>query len=175
MKDLRRALDDTDTAGPTDEDLTEADALLKKADALLRRHRFGPDDAASPSIDDDLPILTEIIDTPRPSAPAPAPASRAGSAQTDKVDTPTHHTPVDIVDQLIELDADLNREIEAWFARELPALLSRELDTFSRHLREQAVAHLRASLLPTLSARIASRLDTAADLSTAQSTPKRRP
>lgn len=128
----------------SDIDLAEADALLQKADALLRRHRFGANEPSPGTIDDDLPILTEIIDD-FPGAEAPLPGAR----------------DVSLAEQLIELDTELNREIENWFARELPQLLASELEVFSRQLREKALAHLRVTLLPTLSARIASRLDVA--------------
>ncbi|HRQ56106.1 MAG TPA: hypothetical protein PLN31_01705 [Azoarcus taiwanensis] len=128
-----------------DADLAEADALLMKADALLRRHRFGGTEPSPATIDDDLPILTEIIeDLP------PVPAQSAVTAHAD------------LAEQLVELDTELNREIEAWFANELPELLAVELEILSRQLREKALAHLRATLLPMLSARIARRLDDAA-------------
>lgn len=126
----------------SDADLAEADALLLKADALLRRHRFGASDPSPATIDDDLPILTEIVDD-LPSPPAPVLAHP------------------DLAEQLVELDTELNREIENWFANELPELLAVELETLSRQLREKALAHLRATLLPMLSARIARRLDVA--------------
>jgi hypothetical protein len=126
----------------SDADLAEADALLLKADALLRRHRFGGSEPSPATIDDDLPILTEIVDDiPAPRGPAHVPRQ------------------VDLAEQLVGLDAELTREIESWFADELPELLAAELETLSRQLREKALAHLRATLLPTLSARIASRLD----------------
>lgn len=132
-----------DFGNDPDGDLAEADALLMKADALLRRHRFGAAEPSPATIDDDLPILTEIIET-APSAPD------AFAAQTA------------LVEQLVELDTELNREIEHWFATELPELLETELELMSRQLREKALAHLRATLLPMLSARIARRLDSAA-------------
>lgn len=126
----------------SDADLAEADALLLKADALLRRHRFGGSEPSPATIDDDLPILTEIVDD----IPGPR-----GSAHRSR--------QVELAEQLAGLDAELTREIESWFADELPELLAAELETLSRQLREKALAHLRATLLPTLSARIASRLD----------------
>lgn len=126
----------------SDADLAEADALLQKADALLRRHRFGATEPSPGTIDDDLPILTDIIDE-----------LPAGEDQSST----TRH--VSLAEQLVELDTELNREIETWFARELPQLLASELEILSGKLREKALAHLRATLLPTLSARIASRLD----------------
>ncbi len=126
----------------SDADLAEADALLLKADALLRRHRFGASDSSPATIDDDLPILTEIVDdlSPPPTSATPHP---------------------DLAEQLVELDTELSREIETWFANELPELLAAELEALSRQFHERALAHLRATLLPMLSARIAHRLDVA--------------
>ena len=132
-----------DFGSDSDADLAEADALLLKADALLRRHRFGASEPSPATIDDDLPILTEIIDD-LPPAPIPAGAS------------------AQLAEHLVELDTELSREIETWFATELPELLAVELETLSKQLREKALAHLRATLLPILSARIACRLDIAA-------------
>ena len=56
-------------------------------------------------------------------------------------------------------DTLIAHEVETWLSNELPQLLSRELDKLNERLRIETLAHLRATLLPTLSAHIASRLD----------------
>lgn len=128
-----------------DPDLKEADALLEKADALLRKHRHTSHPEAATDPDEDLPILTEVVehfDTP---------------GKIVSADTSTN--PNELAEFLIDLDTELAREIELWFANELPQLVSRELDRMSEKLRTEALGHMRATLIPALSDRIAARLD----------------
>ncbi|HRP96724.1 MAG TPA: hypothetical protein PL143_10770 [Rhodocyclaceae bacterium] len=133
---------------PTDpgHELEEADILLRKADALLNRHRSGEAahaDAAGGA--DDIPILTDVVpDFAKRSLPA---ERRAASPQG-----------IELAELLVGLDTELAREIETWFANELPQLVTRELDRLAAKLREEAIAHMRATLMPTLSERIAKRL-----------------
>lgn len=127
-------------------ELEEADILLRKADALLNRHRNGETahaDAAGGA--DDIPILTDVVaDFAKRSPPAePLSASEQG---------------IELAELLVGLDTELAREIETWFANELPQLVTRELDRLAAKLREEAIAHMRATLMPTLSERIAKRL-----------------
>ena len=154
--------------GPDDE-LEAADLLLGKADALLRRHKVAESSrqAALPEPeefialdDDDLPVLTEVVD------PAELAEALQGAAQPGSVPPPAPlPQPVSqLAEQLISLDTEISRAVEAWFATELPQLLSRELDKLSARLQEEAVAHLRATLLPTLSEHISRSLEKNADL-----------
>lgn len=117
---------------------------------------------------DDLPILTDVVDeriepyigesmtpiilepvsgdiAPEPGIPLPeAPCSQ----------------PADLLaERLVALDTAINRHIEEWVNNELPQLVSRELDDLAERLRQAAAAHLRATLLPALSAEIADTLD----------------
>ena len=166
-------------------ELNIADDLLDKADALLRRHRADllaapPTPAEDGSDDDDLPILTEIvsdfgdglpvltdsIDTLAPPAPAfvPPAAEQAPATATPATAAAPATTPgVLLAEQLIELDTEIAREIETWLAAELPQIVARELDSLGERIRVETLAHLRATLLPELSARIARRLDPPAD------------
>ncbi|NMG73511.1 hypothetical protein [Aromatoleum diolicum] len=150
-----------------DDELRAADLLLGKADALLRRHRAAepqapllpePEEFVSLE-DDDLPVLTEVVD----------PSEWETSSQVAQIPpapaAPT--TPVQVsqlAEQLISLDTEISRAVEAWFATELPQLLSREMDKLSSRLQEEAIAHLRATLLPTLSEHISRSLEKHADL-----------
>lgn len=133
-------------------ELQQADLLLRKADALLlRRHGIDP-----PGIeDDDLPLVTEVVATERlpqaavavaTDAPPPAPS---GAAPMD---------PVALAEQLIDVDSAVCREVELWLSRELPGILSRELDALSERIHGEVLAQMRATLLPRLSEKIASRL-----------------
>jgi len=169
-----------------EEELQRADALLGQADALLNRHRG---ETATPA-DDDLPILTDVVDedelppeallppkrAPLPGVPpsvAPAvqpalaplpPQPPVQPAQAFSAPAPTPSAaPATLnprqVEQLVRLDTEISREVEAWLANELPQILSRELDSLAERVRTQTLAHLRATLLPALSERIARRLD----------------
>ena len=134
----------------SDAELREADMLLHKADALLRRHRLPPAPPV-PGVDyADIPILTDVVEDfdlePTPLEP---------------VSTLDPTLPVEsdeMIEHLVSLDTEITRELEAWFASEMPQLVSREFDRFSERLREEVMAHVRATLLPTLSERIAERL-----------------
>ena len=135
--------------GTMPEELETADALLDQADALLHRHRGAAslmtasgDDLAA----DDLPLLTEIVDHPQPPT-GPTEASPSPSPQ------------VDLVERLVALDALISREVEAWLAEELTELLDAELARVAERVRSQALAQMRATLLPALSEHISATLN----------------
>tara|TARA_R110002049_G_scaffold22908_4_gene81399 strand:- start:315 stop:746 length:432 start_codon:yes stop_codon:yes gene_type:complete len=133
-----------------DRELSEADRLLRRADALLQRHRVLEED-------DDLPLVTDIVDdlppeAPQPLLPDPAPAPRDDPAAR-----------IAQAERLVEIDTVVQRAIEAWVAAELPAIIERELSLAADRLHEETVAHLRATLLPRLSEHISERLGSATD------------
>lgn len=176
---------------PEDDELERADSLLDQADALLRRHR--PDDRlAEPATedwtagtefdDDDLPILTEIVEdfelpaglattsTRSPSGFEQEPSTLARDTDTPPMAAPTPSTRPEedalsarLAERLIELDTEIAREIGAWVAAEMPQILARELDQLASRVQAEMQAHLRATLLPKLSARVGRLLDPAAD------------
>ncbi|MBI1906592.1 MAG: hypothetical protein HYS20_10220 [Rhodocyclales bacterium] len=161
--DWRKPTDD-----PADE-LKEADILLEKADALLRRHKIRDNKSAdAPAPDDDLPVLTDVVDdlmiepllrfdaSAEPVARTPPTDSRVAPAAP-----PATGVSVELTELLVNLDTELAREVENWFADELPQLVTRELDRFAQRLREEATAHMRATLIPALSERIAVLLEQA--------------
>lgn len=182
---------------PRDRELERADDLLDQADALLRRHharneaRTDAADAWAPAAgldDDDLPILTEVVDdfafpsgtAPGPRAPGDAYAygpSYAGGP-FEGFDAATPHAPSApartappaseaissrLAERLIELDTEIAREIGNWVAAEMPQILARELDQLASRVQAELQAHLRATLLPELSARVGKLLDQTAD------------
>ncbi|TVT48284.1 MAG: hypothetical protein FHP94_11395 [Denitromonas halophila] len=117
----------------------EADRLLDKADALLQRHRAPGPDTDIPVLteqveDDDIPVLTGAV------REAPAPA--AG-----------------FVEQLIDLDATLNRRIDEWLSNELPQVLADELEQARSRILQQIHARARATLLADISQEISELLD----------------
>ncbi|WP_018990455.1 hypothetical protein [Aromatoleum toluclasticum] len=141
-----------------DDDLKAADLLLGKADALLKRHRSPEPQPPAPEEeisleDEDIPVLTEVVaqeDLPAGLAsPRPPQAKRSAS---------------ELAEQLISLDTEVSRAVEAWFHAELPQIVARELDRLGASIREKALAHLRASLLPELSAHISRHLEKNTDV-----------
>jgi hypothetical protein len=135
-----------------DRELSEADRLLRRADALLQRHRALEED-------DDLPLVTDVVDDPPPALPATPPvvppAAAAHPVQS------THADEIERTERLVDIDTAVQRTVEAWVAAELPAIIERELAQAADRLHEETVAHLRATLLPRLSERIAERLSAA--------------
>ncbi|KAA3651030.1 MAG: hypothetical protein DWQ11_14980 [Proteobacteria bacterium] len=116
-----------------------ADRLLDKADALLKRHRAPGPDTEIPVLteaveDDDIPVLTGAIkETPAPAA--------------------------GFVEQLIDLDATLNRRIDEWLHQELPQVLAEELEQARSRILHQIHARARATLLADISQEISQLLD----------------
>lgn len=208
---------------PHDEDLERADDLLDQADALLRRHRstidFTPSgplhDAGrnpAPEVDlehldlddDDLPILTEVVEDLEiaddwhppinampldfgpvaPASPQP-PAATAGAGAQEAAGlhavpgAPSPDASATVPDisaalvreqlheqlshafaeQLIDLDTRIAREVSNWMANEFPQVMGRELDRLAERLHTELQAHLRATLLPSLSGRISEVLE----------------
>ncbi|MFU2489275.1 hypothetical protein [Thauera sp. WH-1] len=171
---------------PPDDELTRADDLLNQADALLRRHHQSDQPAPASTDDwapgtelddDDLPILTEVVDDfelPHPLPPTavraptgferpPAPEATAAAALA-AASTPSPAALHDalsakLAERLVELDTEIAREIGNWVAMEMPQILARELDQLASRVQAEMQAHLRATLLPALSARVGSLLD----------------
>jgi hypothetical protein len=133
------------------EELEAADALLDQAEALLQRHRgsaslmtaLGDDLAA-----DDLPLLTDVVDEVAAEVPVASLPPQSSAARE-----------VDLAEHLVVLDGLIAREVEAWLANELPQILSAELDRLAERLRGQALAQMRATLLPALSQHISTTLN----------------
>lgn len=175
---------------PRDQDLERADDLLDQADALLRRHRGqaepgpqpldGTHDPGPAFDDDDLPILTEIVDDldlppgwsePRPPTPlasAPAPSPPLADQAALRPETPAaQQSPraqqaalaQHLAERLVQLDTEIAREVADWVAVEFQQVLDRELARLGERLHAEMLAHLRATLLPELSARVSTLLD----------------
>ena len=62
-------------------------------------------------------------------------------------------------EHLIAFDAFLAQAIEAWMGRELPQIVAGELEGFRDRIRERTLAHLHATLVPELSARLSEALE----------------
>ena len=169
-----------------DDDLERADDLLGQADALLRRHRGQSDMAAhshaptqdpAPAFDDDdLPILTEIVEDldlpPTWSGHKAADAAAASIFHTRPAPAPAvttadqagHRAAVAqlLAEKLVELDTEIARKVADWVAVEFQQVLDRELERLGERVRAEMLAHLRATLLPELSAQVSTLLDDSA-------------
>ena len=150
----------------TEDELLRADALLGKVDALLKRHKSSDADIRSgtsplklPS-EDDLPILTDVVSDFELSANAFD--AQPGSSIAGEYRQESNGEDIlfsRLAEMLVQIDTDISREIEVWIMRELPQIINRELDSLSERIRAEALAQLRATLLPALSEQISSRLD----------------
>ena len=135
--ELEISLDDEDT-----------DHHLGQPAAPGQRHA-GPDA-------DDLPVLTDVVDERlEPFIGETTPII------LEPVDTEPAIALADTnrVERFVSLDTAISRHIEDWIATELPQLVSRELDELAERLSHKAAAHLRATLLPLVSAEISEALD----------------
>jgi hypothetical protein len=63
-----------------------------------------------------------------------------------------------ITEELKLLDTLIVGEVEAWLREELPALVVREISRLNERLRAEAIAHLRATLLPRISDHISGQI-----------------
>ena len=120
---------------PGESIMTEADDLLQKADALMRRHRVfvagaaEKDDEAAPAGGDDVPVLTEVVN---------------GDAVAESA------RPVHTSVPISKLHSALAFELEAWLDEELPLHVMRVLDGITDQLIIQLSLKARAELLPRL-------------------------
>ena len=84
-------------------------------------------------IDEDLPILTDIVED----FPPPAPPPRTTGAAADP-----------------GFELEIGRIVDAWLAAALPPLIERELERCAERLQAELCERLRAELLPAVSATI---------------------
>lgn len=96
-------------------------------------------------------------------APGAAPAPPATAVGADALDAQLVNARAALADELVELDTEITRKVEAWLEAELPQIVARELDQFTERLHAEVLARLRATLLPSLSERIGSHIDKLVD------------
>ncbi|WP_232516554.1 hypothetical protein [Thauera sinica] len=97
---------------------------------------------------------------PPPTALPPSPAARWTAADEDALLVSARAA---LIEELVELDTEIARAVEAWLADELPQIVAREMDSLAERIRVETLAQLRATLLPALSGRIAHRIDKLVD------------
>ena len=124
----------------------EADRLIDRADALLKRHRTSDDDlpVLTEAVDDDIPLLTGSIDESAPPAP---PAVDPAQLQAR------------MVEQLVGLDALIQQRIDRWLAAELPQIFENEFEEARQRILQQVRGRAHATLLADISHDISELLD----------------
>ena len=126
--------------------MSDDDALLDQADALMHRHRVfvagastaeeSPESTAERTDEEDeLPLLTDIVD-----AEAPGQVIAAAGDETG------------IERRLSECRDALVLELEKWLDEQLPQLVMRAMDGITDHLVGQITLRARNELLPRLTA-----------------------
>jgi hypothetical protein len=100
--------------------------------------------AAASRLPDVPPVKPQTVQAPPPPAPPTPPEP---SAQTQHV-----------INELKLLDTFIVGELENWMRDELPVLVVREIARLNERLRNEAIAHARATLLPKLSEHIAEQI-----------------
>ena len=126
--------------------MSDDDALLDQADALMHRHRVfvaggstaeeSPESTAERADEEDeLPLLTDIV-----AAAAPGQAIAAAGDETG------------IERRLSECRDALVLELEKWLDEQLPQLVMRAMDGITDHLVGQITLRARNELLPRLTA-----------------------
>lgn len=110
--------------------------------------------ARSPEIDETL------LAAARMEGAMAAQAEFAGTLAMARTEA-AHNAAAAMSEQLIALDAKIAQSLNQWIAHEMPAIIAGELLGLSERLRNQTAAHLRATLLPELSAEVANVLEAA--------------
>lgn len=126
--------------------MTDNDPLLKKADALMQRHRsFAGNGAAAPA-GDDVPVLTEIVGDDARSSP------EAVAAQEAELDEAAIESIVrERLQQVLPtLRRQVAHELDAWFDEQLPKIVMSLLDGFTDRLVGQISAQARGDLMTWL-------------------------
>jgi hypothetical protein len=151
-----------------------SDNLLDQADALMRRRSFvagtktgnaESDEKAGLAADgalEDLPVLTEVVSDAVVAHYAQPQDDTSGKLESEASVTLRIELAVrQRIDQLlIERQALLTREIEAWLDEQMPQLVIRAMDGITDHLVALLANRTKDELLPRLEAALQP-LDTA--------------
>ena len=113
--------------------------ILRPAPIGQPTSQWPPEPPAAPE-----PPVAAVAAVAPATAPSPPPPPSAAAAEQQ------------LAERLVELDTAIAREIDEWAARELPQIIARELDRLGERIQDEALAHLRATLLPEISARVSS-------------------
>lgn len=139
-----------------DEEITQANVLLNKVDALLHRHQHTAQ--PNPSARTDIPLLTDIVKEPQPAVVRPV----RTSTQAQKMERPAFsERQIGMLQTL--LDIEISRALESWLTHDLPAVLARELDSLTDRLHMEMLSSMKATLLPVLSEHLLQKLQSRKD------------
>ena len=114
---------------------------------------------AAATVRDAAPEPVTQPEPPAPQTPHPQPAPSAAESATSPPARSAAAQEQQLAERLVELDTAIAREIDEWAARELPQIIARELERLGERIQDEALAHLRATLLPGISARVSSLFD----------------
>jgi hypothetical protein len=118
----------------------DTDEILGQADALIRRHRvFASGDAASPIPDDDIPVLTEIVND-----------AQLKNGFVNQLENSFATAPVHVQQHLDALREELTR----WLNNELPQTVLKVTDGLADQLMAELTHQAEQKLLPRLIARL---------------------
>ena len=116
-----------------------SEPILRPTPVEQPTSQWPPEPPAAPE-----PPVAAVAAVAPATAPSPPPPPSAAAAEQQ------------LAERLVELDTAIAREIDEWAARELPQIIARELDRLGERIQDEALAHLRATLLPGISARVSS-------------------
>ena len=129
-----------------------------------------PAGAPSPALaeaprEDPAPVSMTLVAPPPAAASLPPPAARIEPPALSPADEQALlvSARAALIEELVELDTEIARAVDAWLDGELPQIVTRELDSLAERIRTETLAQMRATLLPTLSERIAQRIDKLVD------------
>jgi hypothetical protein len=111
------------------------------------------------------PNTPSVTPSPKPRATTPTrPSIEPAPPPTAKQPSPSLPDATVVQTQAIaeglkQLDTLIVGEVEAWLREELPALVVREISKLNERLRAEAIAHLRATLLPRISEHISGQIE----------------
>jgi hypothetical protein len=115
-----------------------ADDIVGKADALMKRHRsFVAGGIQPPAPEEDVPVLTEVVD-PTQAVKALATALSGSPGAEDLAER--------MRELLTPLPPDIARAVEDWLVATLPRLVKRRLDDIAEQVAEEVGSALRESL-----------------------------
>lgn len=125
-----------------------------------------PSPAHAEALQEDTAPASITLVAPPPAAPSlPPPAARIEPPALSPADEQALlvSARAALIEELVELDTEIARAVDSWLEGELPQIVTRELDSLAERIRTETLAQMRATLLPTLSERIAQRIDKLVD------------
>lgn len=161
---LTEVVDDLDLPAeifqPVEAPFAASAAAMPSFVRSLAAAQFTPaGEPAASTVRDAAPEPVTQPEPPAPQTPHPQPAPSAAESAASPPARSAAAQEQQLAERLVELDTAIAREIDEWAARELPQIIARELERLGERIQDEALAHLRATLLPGISARVSSLFD----------------